>query len=293
MRIAKLFLIFALVFSLFAPAAFGASFEDSVRNEFLAQPLGRTVTTGTSVVMTLTYDDGTSTLTNLAEAGTSSNSTVFNLYEVGQIVTATRFSGEDGAIDLTAAAYDTLGELIDAINSDTSGYWNAELGRDAHRDMASQHIFPKAATDAIVNAASPVEFFLFNDEARAYSAGAKGLGESNGWVRLKYVEESTTASKGPHWLEVYSDETVIYRRGFTAAETCTRDQASEPIGATGDTASPNTISFSDSYNKGVAVLPGENLVVVSQWDTGATMYADSVIPATSNLSIIYDVYGAL
>lgn len=297
------FILILTVVLLIAIPAFGASLDQWMLAEYLAQPEGRSVASGTSVVLKLWFDDDTNVNPNYAQIGVSS--TTLNLYEAGAIVSTTRFGGSDGSIELTNGSYDTLGELITAINGDTSRYWNAKLGPDGFNSMKCIWMMPYIVevnddvnesefTYYSIISANTVksdarEFTLDPHLAHGMTCGVEA--EADARVRLKLIEESTTSSRMPHWIEVYSGDDIIYRQGFGTEESCLRDDAVAEIGGVnihGDSSTPNTINLADGH-KGVGGAKGKNLCVFTRWDTTGTFRADYSSPATGSLSIIYDV----
>lgn len=310
MRKLKLFVILISALLIALPA-FCASREEWELAELLAQPQGRSRVSGNSVLFTIWYQDNSNVIDDYAQLGLSGSTAEysFNLYENGTIVAATRFASSDGSIDTTATAYDTIGELVEAINADTSGYWHASLGPDAYEDMPCDYMMNKNVTltdttdeneftadplwDTNVPESDAPEMRLSVDSARGMTCGVKS--ETSARIRLKFIEESTTADLLPHWIEVWSGDDIIYRRGFTAAESCTRDEGNAEIASgsanirgQGDSSTPNTVNLAEGH-KGVGGAVDENLCVFTKWNSTATMQADYGAPVTGNLSIIYDI----
>lgn len=303
MRKLKLLVILVFVLSIAFPA-FGATVNEWQLAELLAQPQARSRISGNSVLFTVYYRDNTRSDPNYAEYGISGSTTafIFNLYEAGAIPSTARFGGSDGAIDTADVNYDTIGELVDAINADTSGYWKAILGPDAYYDMPCEYMMNKLV-DLVVGteqtafdshtivsantaAANAKEVRLDVGEAKGITCGVRA--ETDARVRLKEIHESTVSSKQPHWLEVYSGTDIIYRRGFTDAQSCQRDDAYAEAVSGGDTSTPNTINLAEGH-RGVGSLKGENLCVFTRWNTLGTIRGDYNGSVTGNLSITYDV----
>lgn len=274
-------LILVLFLSLFlAMPAFAASREEWELAEYLAQPQAKSVVSGNSVVFEVYYNDNTQSRTDYAQIGVSdvTSAPVLNLYEDGAVVSSTRFSADDGAIDLNV----TLKKLASKINADTSGYWKASIGSDGWDSMDTKYILAIGKTDANVSKESPVEFNLDNDELCAFSAGVKA--DTGARARLKYIEEATIATEMPHWIEVYSGDNCVYRHGFTNAESAIYAR-SETLG---EEATPNVVNLAEGH-KGLGGNKDDNLVVVTRWNLNGTLYAGANSPTTGNLSIIYDV----
>ncbi|GAG24691.1 unnamed protein product, partial [marine sediment metagenome] len=245
---------------------------------------------------------------NYATVGISKTTADLMLYEGGSQA-VTRLTERDLSIEYDQITANTIKELVDAINSDTSGYWNAELGPDAweHLNPAHMHMFVKGRSEEgtlmsdIQGAIGPynkVEFVLDVDQAKAYSCGVKA--EDGARIRLTQINESSVGSQGEHWLEVWSGGEMIHIHPFTNSETNTAgSNLGEPIAGVDSTGTntPNTVNLAEGH-QGLGGALGENLCVLSKWSNRATVYGALQTDngtyvtgniATGNLSIIYDV----
>lgn len=301
-KLLKIFAVLVLAYLIAIPA-YAVSREDLETGVLLAQasPQGRSVISASSVLIKVWYSDGSSTNSNAGTVTISDNTAPLSALpalscdEVGG--PPARFNGtETGHIYLNCTTGNTIQNVVDIINSDSSGYWHAEVGPDAYPDMPAFYLAATSRTACNVGKSKAIELVLDAGEARYISCGVQAVNGSR--IRLKKVYESTTGSKGPHWLEVYDGNTIIFRKTFTAAESCIRSSAQLNIMSNsneiiGDSMTPNTVDLTDANGEGISSSPGKKLTVLSRWNQsgsylwGGTKWGEAV--TTCNTSIFYDV----
>ena len=285
-RILKMFLSISLIALCAVPVALGQS-ERFVTAEYAAQSLACQATSGSSVLLDVYYNDGSSTLATDAQVGVSGCTTTLtlNLYEAGAVVTtAARFGNRfNGAIEIPNEQL-TIQDIVSAINNDTSGYWHAKVGRDAYPTMPAAYLVDRNVVDANVPSGTPVELKVNPDRMGGISVGVDA--EEDARIRLKKVSESTGTSTGNvcHWIDFYDGGTCVYTYTCTQANTAV-------VSSTIYDTSTNTVDFTEGGGKGLGTTPGNKLTVVVRYPTSATLsMGGETDRASGNVSILYDVW---
>ena len=285
----KYFNLLLAALILCAPMAYAADSETGIIAEAYENPQGRSVVFNQSELVTVWHDSGTAaTNGQIGVSGTTAGQNLnLVLYEGGQPITATRFGGFAQISVGFSSTCNTAKKIASLINSDTSGFFKASVGRDATPGTAvmhtgTQNISANLATtqrDAvngqIENSAN--RFMLLDDTSSSDRLIAGFRADPKSTYRLKQIEE-TAQGAGVHTISVWNNEERVYIRTYAskAAYAGTSMASDRTSGVT-----PLTIKFTDGL-KGLAGTKGKNLTVESSWTT--SMDGDS--ESTTNLSIL-------
>ena len=262
--------------------AYGADVEAGTVAELYENPVGRSTIADKCELITIWYT-GTAQNVRFGVSGNTvidgSKSIVF--YEDGQEVTDTRWNGAAYAhIAINKSTSDTVTLVVSDINSDSSGYWHAAIGRDATPDTCTQFILPAdtkvvSRTEVAAKADASVVF-----EDTSYSKVMRcGLDpESNITYRLKGISQNvrgdgTSSEVGEAiYLKVWDGSDIVYRRLYD------NDGYQSNNAGVG---SSSTVSFCDYGAKGLCGTKGKGLVVTVQRAT-----VTGTAEANASMSII-------
>lgn len=277
-------LILLLSIFLITSFAYAADVETGTVAELYEMPYGRSNIYDESELITVWYVGSSVGQIGVSATTVGSDATLY-FYEDGQVITATRFGGS-ATVDLDA---NVASAIVSLINSDSSGYFKASLGRDATpgTSVASALYLPvttlaSTEADAWTNADTDVTptTMIKEDSSNALNLRAGFPANSRKTYRLKQLDEVVSGT-GTHSIEVWDGETCVWRREYSSTEEYygrgTAGSAGYQPGVT-----PLTISFTDFGSKGLAAHKGNNLTVTSKW--GTTLLGTSA--GNANLSII-------
>ena len=268
----KLFILIA-VLALFTGTAFAGNLNDLMTAEYAADTKGRSVVSDSSVVLNIWNITGSLS----PKIGVSGNTGIV-FYESGQVLTTNRIAGST-YVDTSNSSYDTIGEVVDAINADTTKIWKASVGRDAYRAMSSAALLGKdvVAVGQTEDTTGTVELEIGEADFMTCGVGAK----SNAVNRIKSIQHKV-AGTGNVIVRIYDGDTLIYREDTSAGHY-------DDAGAAGLVgASPNTVNFGAiTDGKGIAGSRGNGLVL--RVDRTAISFTDTEAEtAEAQLQITYD-----
>lgn len=275
--------LFLLIISLMTVSfCYAADVETGTVADLYEQSYGRSIVYDKSELLTVWYVGSANAEIGLS-GNTSNNTHFLTFYEDGQAITATRFGG--GAT-IALYTYNSAEKVASLINSDTSGYWKASIGRDATpgTSLANLVYLPpigalpaseKVAWENADNAVTPATTFLEDlSNSKILRCGFPANGRKT--YRLKQFTESTNGV-GAHTIKVWDGETCVYRRVYATSF----DYSGSYAGGVSyyERVTPLTVTFG---TKGLSAHKGKNLTVTSEWAT--TMAGDS--ETNENLSIL-------
>lgn len=287
-------ILLSLILALsFATVALAIDSETATVADLTENPYGRSVTYDESELITIWYEGSSSGAVGLSGV-TGKTGLMFVFYEDGQpITTGTRFGGYPTvSLCMVSATSDTVEEVVDLINSDTSDEFFASIGRDATPDMVTYNIIQntlgvttcqrteEATLDEQDDGTTPNTVYVNDTSASLMmSAGFRPVDRKT--YRLKRLEE-TAQGTGVHTIKVWDGSNIVYRRAYISAEQYTAENVTTANDFDRPGVTPLTISFTDYGAKGLSAHKGENLTVTSEWSS--TMNGESV--EDENLSII-------
>ena len=245
-----------------------AEWTQALTADLSARNLGRSRVTDTSVVIKIWQGDA---LTN-AGVGVSGNS-VLKLYT--NTITEAAIT-----INVGNAALDTVGEVVDYINTnfstDSAVEFYASIGPDGYRDMPSHSLL--AANISAPGQTKALASDVTTANSRLLSAGVEAVDGVT--PRIKSISAQIPLNPGVGnyiTLSVYDGNTRVWRRTTSA----TANQTSNA-----DSSSPNSVTFPEA--KGISATKGSGLVAVATTD--ANVDTDTIADAINSISIIYDNY---
>ena len=260
----KKILVFMAVLALLAGTAYAADLNDGLTRQVWGQSKGRSVVSDGSVAMRVWYTGSANGAINV-----STNSV--NLYDDGALT----------AVD--KGTYGTAEIMVDYISSLAT--WEAALGPDA---IPGTVIGGPTNLAVLTNAAagtsksSPSYVSLDSGSSRRLSAGIEGTeGKFN---RIKSITSKyASAAPGTITVLVYDGDNLMWRKDVNTTPYNT---------ATSKDASPDTVTFMNATDKGIAGSLGKSLVAVVSTDTAVVISspitADKV--TDHNISIVYDQF---
>ena len=265
----KKFLVLIAVLSLVAGTAFAADLNEGQTKQVYAQAKGRSVVSDGSVAFRVWYTGG-----NSPQIGVSCDSV--NLYENG-VLSSVSF-----------ATYPTIQQAVDYINS-LSG-WDAAVGPDLYGGAIMAPVagrIPLLMTTTTPGSTKQSPTNVYDDSSTRLRLFA-GVEATDGKInRIKQITSKfgvANPAAGIITVLVYDGDTIVWRKDVTATAYNT---------ATDKNASPDTISFVNYTDKGIAGSMGKSLVAVVSTNTAlATNYMGTVAgkAADHNISILYDQF---
>lgn len=269
----KKLLVIIAVLSLLAGTAYAAALDDGLTREVWAQNKGHSVVTDSSAVIKIWALPGGAANPALGVSG----STALIIYED---VT----SGTGHSIDTGSSSYDTVGEVVDFINtnlsSDSSIKIYASVGADARRSMGTRTL--EAANYIAASSSKETSTAIaYLSTAGKISAGVEG--KTNKINRIKSFTcqnpggYSATGADGITYT-VYDGDTSVWSKYVTGAVLRTVNNTSN---------SANTVTFPDA--KGISASTGNSLMVeaVNETDSAGTSTAERSL---TRISIVYDQF---
>lgn len=263
----KKILLAFLSFLLLAGVVQAAEMTQAINAEYTAQNTGRSRATDSSVVLKVW---GTEGILSFPGLGVSTSTTI--------IVYTNYATGAGVSIDTQDASFDTVGEVVDYINtnlaSDSTIKMNASVGTDAYRDMPTTSIL--RANIVAVGTSRDTAGTVATANSRIMSAGV----ESNAGVtpRIKSISCQMPVSVGSGatgvTLSVYDGNTRIWRKYTGLSGLYTAGDVSN---------SANSVVFP---GKGLAATKGNSICAVATSD--GNVLADTSSLAINNIAIIYD-----
>ena len=255
---------------LIAGISYATDWQTALTADLAARNQGRSVTTDNSVILKVWATEGISANPGI---GVSSNT--------GIIVYSNYVTGVGYTINPTAAATDTVGEIVDYINtnfsSDSSVRIYADEGQDAYRDMTAAPVLDANIIAAGANRDDSTAV-VNSESSNRFSAGVASREGTT--IRLKSISaqipvSSETANSVA--LDVYDGNTRIWRKSTGTGALNSN---------TADAASPNSVILDG--DKGLSATKGNSLCVVAT--STANIGTDTVADNVLGLSIIYDQY---
>ena len=159
--------------------------------------------------------------------------------------------------------------VVSRINSDTSGFFKAAIGRDATPNTSTNFFQPNVLRLGIPQdeeTAIKADSVVREDANLSLRVLAGFQGNERTTLRLKQISEQVQGV-GDHIIRVWDGSEIVWRRTYEGATFYT---------------TPLTITFSDLGSGGLSAHKGNSLVVESLWDSSITVTDE----ATTNLSII-------
>lgn len=260
----KLFIVVAILLlagSVLVADANAAAMDEGMTRQVWAQTKARAITSDSSVLFRVWY---TGNEVNAA-VGVSSDSVM--LYE--DVTTA-----DYTEVNTSNSSYDTVGEIVDYINS-LSG-WKAEAGPDGYRAFSVAGSIITADYEAAPrNEPSAVGIKLDTGTAKHILCGVDP--ETNKFSRLKEFV-SRVGGSGLVTIRIYDGDTNVWTRYVTD----TNYNSSTAYGS-----SASTVTFTTAGDKGLSAGMGNNLVV----DVARTTVGDATdkLPDCA-MSIVYDKF---
>jgi len=269
----KKLLVIIAVLGLIAGTAYAAALDDGLTREVWAQNTARSVTTDNSVFVKVWALSGGATNPGVGV----SNSTTIIVYE-------NYVTGVGHTISSKSSSYDTVGEIVDFINtnlsSDSSVKIHASVGRDARRSTSATTL---VVADIIAASSDPdtTTAVVKGQTGGRISVGVEG--KANKINRIKSFNcqlpagYSATGADGVTYT-VYDGDDAIWKKYVTGAVSrATQDMSN----------SANSVKFSEG--KGVSVKTGNSLMVEAVSDTrnAAVTSTDKTL---TQISIEYDQF---
>ena len=256
----KILLVLVAVL-LLANAAQAVEFSQIVTADFAAQNKGRSVTSDSSVLINVWY-----TGTDENPAVGVSNNTALLLY-------SDKIAGTATTVNTTSTSYDTVGELVDYINS-VDGF-NASVGNDAYRAMSSAYMLGENLAAPGDREGSAYTVNLDCSTATFMSCGVLSSVGKTG--RIKSFETSLASNSDNMTISIYEGDTAVYTKYV-------------PAGAYNSTtaygSSISSVKFTDDGSKGLAGTKNTPLCLVI--DSDGALDTNAVAKAQNNITIIYD-----
>lgn len=241
--------------------SFAADVETGLIAQAYERNYGRSVTAGTSELVTIWHTGGTTSNNGYGVSG----STIV-LYEAGIPITATRFQS---AANIDFHRLDVEG-VVGRINADTSGYFKAAIGRDATPGTSTYHFQTGVVNLGIASTEEDAidDGDVIKEDADASLTLRAGFqGNDRTTLRLKLLSEHFEGTND-HDIRIWDGDECVQRRGYD--------------GNTYKAATPLTITFTDYGSKGLSAHKGNSLVVESVWDSDAVVDYEG----TSSLNIV-------
>ena len=246
------------------------SYDGLARAELLATPQGRYVAVSDSVVMTIWYNGSGGSPT----IGVSSATGDIYFRAGGAKPTIAQID-ENSFLNVSETTGDTVGEVVDYINLETTGAWHAIEGPDATRGTA---IGWDAQMFNGINVTTPgrsesggTQITLNTPEVNYMTVGVSG--HDGDVARITQFEASGDADLEQGLLEIWDDSGQLWGRNYEFP-VCTPE------------ISPTTVEFQEP---GLGGDWGENIVAVLAVMPGVNLTSDTTNEATGNVSIIYNV----
>ena len=259
----KKLIIAIAILALFAGSAFAAALDDGMTRQVWAQSKGRAVVSDGSVVFRVWYAGS-----GAAPAVGVSSDSVLMLYTD---VTAATYD----SCDTSSASYNTIGEVVDYVNS-LDG-WHAEAGPDGYRAFdLGQNLLCANYAAAGANEPNANEVKLDTGTAKTIMCGVNP--DASKVSRIKQIYARGGGS-GLVTMSVYDGDTAVWSR-YVKDENW---NSSTAFGSSAD-----TVTFTTTGDKGISAGTGKNLVVsVSR----ATTLGDALNKLNdTNISIVYDQF---
>lgn len=239
-----------------AGTAFAADLNDGLTKQVYAQSKGRSVVSDSSVLLQAWY-----TGTGTGTIGVSGNTSV-NLYENGVLTAA------------DVATYTTVETLANQI--DATANWNAVVGPDAYKSHASTNLLTITTAAAGSTKESPTNVLMDCSTPDELMCGVQAT--ENKINRIKSITHRVPGT-GIVTLRVYDENTLVWQKSISADA---YTQSASP------NASPNTVTFTNTGDKGLSGGMGNSLVArVSRTSIGVT---DETGITAANLAIVYDQF---
>lgn len=258
------------VLSLIAGTAYAAALDDGLTREVWAQNKSRAVATDGSAAIKIWCLSGGAARPAIGV----SSSTSLIIYE-----NVTARTGH--TIDTGSSSYDTVGEVVDFINtnlsSDSSVKIYASVGSDARRSSstrileAADHI--NAGTDQ--DSSTAIAYLSTN-----YRLSAGVEGKANKYNRIKSFDAQLPdggVTNGVTYT-VYDGNTAVWTKYVPAENLRT---------VTAIMASPNTVAF--PATKGISSTMGNSIMVEAVLDGGSSN-TTAAEKSQTNISIVYDQF---
>lgn len=283
----KLFLI--AVLALITGTAFGASLTDLQVSELAAETTGRSFTSGNSVILNIWNTESGIDAKVGVSYNTSGVATSIVFYQAGIPITGTRIASGT-TVDTSNKSYDTIGEVVDAINADTSGYWKASVGRDAYRAMPSANISTRTdmvadsgvTANSVAGESESTAARIMLDESDADFMTCGIAAKDNTINRIKSIKHMVHGT-GSMIARIYDGDTVIYRddaESYAYYNTGNIEEAKQ---------SGNTVNFAQYTNgKGIASSRGKSLVLRVDRATVTNPSNTASEEGELNITITYD-----
>lgn len=254
----------AILVILISTAAFAADVETGQVATLYEKNYGRSVTGGTSELVTIWYTG------NNRNSGFGISDDTIVLYESGIPITATRF---DSAANVSLITHGDAESVVNAINSDTSGYFKAAIGRDATPNTTMA--FVDTLRDLRLNIGRTEEKAIDNGDVIKEDANASltlraGFSaDEQTTLRLKSID-SNIKGTGTHTIKVWDGSECVWRKTYGDVTAY-------------NSATPLTANFtSQAGEKGLSCHKGNSLVVSAEWSSDV----DDSGETNCNLSII-------
>ncbi len=178
------------------------------------------------------------------------------------------------SVDTSSTSYDTIGEVVDYINGVDD--WHAEVGPDGYRAFATTALLLANYTAAGTMESNAVSVYNDSSTNKYLLCGVNPEAQKLSRIK-KYTHR--VAGTGAVTVKVYSGDTVVWRQDILASSYTT---------ATAVGASPNTVTFTDTGDKGISGSENNPLVVEVY---RATTFGDtSAKTSEANISIVYDQF---
>lgn len=255
---------FIAVLALLAGTAYAADLNAGLTKQVWGQTKGRSVVSDGSVIMRVWYIGSASGTVDI-----SPNSV--NLYDNGV---------------LTSVSYLTYGNVqsaVDYINSLAT--WKAAVGPDSRPGQyfaTSKTYLSTANTSAGTSKTNPTNVYMDSSYARQLSAGVEAT--DGVYNRIKSVTyKYATTNPGTVTLLIYDGDNLAWRK----------DTNTTPYNTAADkNASPDTITFVNYTDKGIAGGYGKSLVAVVSSDTAIIKSSPVTTDGLTdhNISIVYDQF---
>jgi hypothetical protein len=259
----KKFLVLIAVLSLIAGTAYAAAVDEGLARQVWAQSKGRSVVSDGSVLFRVWYT-GSSTNPGV---GVSSN-VVLKLYSDVATPTAT-------TINTGSTSYDTIGEVVDYINGSVTDF-HAECGPDGYRAFATSYLLAKNIATPGTNETTAASVYSDASTSKYLLCGVNP--DSSKFSRIKSFTHRV-AGTGAVTVKVWDGDTTVWRQDILEASY---------ISATANGTSPNTVTFTNTGDKGITGGLGNPLVVEVYRAT--TLGDTSAKTSEANVSIVYDQF---
>lgn len=265
----KKLLVIIAVLGLIAGTAYAADLNDGLTKQVWAQAKGRSVVSDGSVALRIWYVGS-----GAGAVSVSANS--IRLYH----------NGTETAVNYST--YGTAEKVVEYI--DGLGNWEALLGPDARPGTLffGPTNITLASNAATAGTSKTNPSYVYQDSSTIGYLSA-GIEPTDGkYNRIKSVTSkfATNPTNGIVSLLIYDGDTLVWRKDITATAGVGYNLS------TAKDCSPDTVSFVDKTDKGLAGSMGKSLIAVVSGSTAVTLdYPMTTDKLTDhNISIVYDQF---